>query len=82
MSDSLVSDLNDKINFSLDNYNQTVRVYNVYRITFPNSLIARKTQFSKNFNYFDYRYGVGNEKKMIKKRKVENWIKNGGPYPE
>lgn len=82
MSDSLVSNLNDKINFSLDNYNQTARVYNVYRITFPNSIIVRKTQFSKNFNYFDYRYGVDNEKKMIKKRKVENWIKNGGPYPE
>ncbi len=82
MADSLFSKLNDKINLSLDNYNYTVREYNTYRVTFPNSLVARKTKFPKYFNYFDYRYGVDNEKKFIKKRKVENWIKNGGPFPE
>jgi hypothetical protein len=82
ISDSLNSSLNDKINLSLDNYNITVREYNLYRVTFPNSLVARKTKFPRDFNYFDYRYGVDNEMKFIEKEKVENWIKNGGPYPE
>ncbi|MQP23996.1 hypothetical protein GFJ94_02830 [Flavobacterium sp. LMO8] len=82
MSDSLNSTLNEKINLSLDNYNQNVREYNTYRVRFPNSIIARKTDFPKDFNYFDYRYGVDNESKMIRKKKVENWIINGGTYPE
>lgn len=82
ISDSLISNLDDKINLSLDNYNQTVRAYNEYRITFPNSLIARKTQCPKYFKYFDYRYGVDNENAMIKKKKRKDWIKNGGPLPE
>ena len=82
MSDSLNSTLNEKINLSLDNYNQNVREYNTYRVRFPNSIIARKTDFPKYFNYFDYRYGVDNESKMIRKKKVENWIINGGTYPE
>jgi len=80
--DSLERDLNDKMNSNLEIYNQAVREYNVYRTTFPNFLIARKNKFHSDFNYFDIRYGVNNEKIMIKKKKLENWIKNGGPYPE
>ena len=82
MTDGLVSDLNNKLNSNLNNYNQAVREYNVYRVTFPNFLIARKTRFRNHFNYFDIRYGVNNDKIMIKKKKVENWIKNGGAFPE
>ena len=82
MLDSLNSKLNERINLSLDNYNQSVREYNTYRVRFPNSIIARKTDFPKDFNYFDYRYGIDNESKMITKKKVGNWIENGGPYPE
>jgi len=82
ISDSLISTTDNEINLSLDVYNQSVREYNEYRITFPNSLIARKTQFPKKFGYFDYRYGIDNKAKMIKKKKVKNWIKNGDPYPE
>lgn len=82
MSDSLNSTLNEKINLSLDNYNQNVREYNTYRVRFPNSIIARKTDFHEDFNYFDYRYGVDNESKMIRKKKIENWIENGGTLPE
>lgn len=82
MLDSLNSKLNEKINLSLDNYNQSVREYNTYRVRFPNSIIARKTDFPEDFNYFDYRYGVDNESKMIIKKKIENWIENGGTLPE
>jgi hypothetical protein len=80
--DSLASDLNDKMNFDLDRYNEVARDYNVYRVRFPNSVIARKTNFPKNFNFFDIRYGVDNEKAMIRKEKVEYWIENGGHFPE
>lgn len=81
MSDSLVSNLDDEINSNLDIYNQAVRSYHEYRGIFPNFLIARKTQFPKYFKYFDYRYGIDNEKAMIRKKKRKDWIKNGGPYP-
>lgn len=81
MSDSLVSNVDDEINLNLDNYNQTVRAYNEYRLVFPNSLIARKTQFPKYLKYFDYRYGVNNENEMIRKKKMKDWVKNGGPRP-
>jgi|LakMenE18May11ns_1017448.scaffolds.fasta_scaffold9499105_1 hypothetical protein len=82
MSDSLNSTLNEKINLSLDNYNQMVREYNTYRVRLPNSIIARKTNYPKDYNYFDYRYGINNESKLIRKKKVENWIENGGTFPE
>ncbi len=51
MVNSLKSNLNEKLNLSLDNYNQAVKEYNVYRVTFPNSLIARKTKFQKFYNF-------------------------------
>ncbi|MDD4968557.1 MAG: hypothetical protein PHT07_03915 [Paludibacter sp.] len=82
MSDGLVSDVNNKLNSNLNNYNQAVREYNLYRVTFPILLIARKTKFHRYYNYFDIRYGVNNDKIMIKKRKMENWVKNGGTFPE
>lgn len=82
MLDSLESDLNDKMNSDLDRYNEATRDYNLYRVRFPNSVIARKTNFPKNFNFFDIRYGVNNEKAMIRKEKVEYWIENGGEFPE
>ena len=77
MSDSLVSNFDDKINLSLDNYNQAVRAYNEYRITFPNSFIARKTQFPKYFKYFEYRYGIDNAETKNKKGKLPDWMKEG-----
>lgn len=82
MVDSFASDLNDKMNFDLDRYNEAVREYNVYRVRFPNSVIARRTKFPKDFNFFDIRYGVDNEKAMVRKKKVEYWIENGGDFPE
>jgi len=82
MLESLASDLNDKMNSDLDRYNEATRDYNLYRVRFPNSVIARKTNFSKNFDFFDIRYGVNNEKAMIRKEKVEYWIENGGDFPE
>lgn len=82
MGDGLKSNLNEKLNLSLDNYNQAVKEYNVYRVTFPNSLIARKTKFPKFYKYFDVRYGIENEKTMARKKERENWIKNGGPLPQ
>ena len=82
MLDSLVSNVDNETNLKLDNYNQTVMAYNQYRHTFPNSLIARKTQFPKYLKYFDYRYGVDNESVMIRKMKRKDWVKNGGAYPQ
>ena len=82
ISNNLQSSLNDKLNSSLDNYNQAVRDYNVYRVRFPNSIIARRMNFRKSYKYFEIRYGIDNEKVMERKQKVENWIKNGGAYPE
>ena len=82
MSNSLKSNLNEKLNSNLDNYNQAVREYNVYRIRFPNSIIARRMNFRKAYKYFDIRYGIENEKVMTRKKEVENWIKNGGEYPK
>lgn len=82
MSDSLVSNGDAEINLNLDNYNQTVRAYNEYRHIFPNFLVARKTQFPKYLIYFDYRYGVDNENAMIRKKRMKDWVKNGGPLPQ
>jgi hypothetical protein len=82
MSNSFKSNLNDKLNSSLDNYNQAVREYNVYRIRFPNSIIARRMNFRKSYKYFDIRYGIENEKVMARKKEMENWVKNGGEYPK
>jgi hypothetical protein len=77
LSDSLVTNVNDKINLSLDNYNESVRAYNVYAITFPNFFILKKTQFPQNFKYFDYRYGVDNTEAKNKKGKLPDWMKEG-----
>jgi hypothetical protein len=82
MSNSFKSNLNEKLNSSLDNYNQAVRDYNVYRIRFPNSIIARRMNFRKSYKYFDIRYGIENEKVMARKKEMENWVKNGGAYPQ
>ena len=82
MSDSLDSRVDDEINSSLDNYNQTVRFYHEYRGIFPNFLIARKTHFPKFFKFFDYKYGVDNENAMIRKKKRKDWVKNGGSLPQ
>jgi len=56
--------------------------YNSYRITFPNLLFAEKTQLPKRFKYFEYRYGVNNEKMMLKKKENKDWVQNGGDFPE
>lgn len=82
MANSVKSNLNDKLNSNLNNYNKAVREYNVYRVRFPNSIIARRMNFRKSFKYFDIRYGIDNEKVIARKKKVENWVKNGGAYPE
>jgi len=82
MSNNFKSNINYKLNSSLDNYNQAVREYNIYRIRFPNSIIARRMNFRKSYNYFDIRYGIENEKVMARKKEMENWIKNGGAYPQ
>ncbi len=81
MANSFVSNLNAKLNSCLDNYNQSVREYNIYRIKFPNSIIARRMNFRKSYKYFDIRYGIENEKVMARKKERENWVKNGGEYP-
>lgn len=82
ISDSLKSTFNDKLNLSLESYNQAVKEYNVYRITFPNSIFSRKSNFRRNYKYFVVRYGVDNEKAMVRKKEMENWVKNGGPIPK
>jgi hypothetical protein len=82
MSENLLTSLESKTNAYLESYNNDVKRYNVSRTTFPNLLIARKTGFSKSFNYFDIRYGVENESKIKRRKKVGHWIKYGGPYPE
>jgi hypothetical protein len=82
MANSLKSNWNEKLNSELDNYNKTVREYNVYRVRFPNSIIARRMNFRKSYKYFDIRYGIENEKVMARKKEIENWVKNGGAYPQ
>lgn len=82
MSKSLKSNLNEKLNLQLENYNKAVREYNVYRIRFPNYIVARRMNFRKAYEYFDIRYGFENEKVMTRKKEVKNWIKNGGEYPK
>ena len=82
MSENIATDFNEKLNSNVDVYNQSVREYNSYRVTFPNSLIARKTNYPKSFKYFDIiRYGIENENPKEKRQKVDNWIKNGGRHP-
>ncbi|WP_276380740.1 hypothetical protein [Flavobacterium sp. H4147] len=78
---SLISDLNNSLNSTLKAYNEAARSYNFYKIKFPIFLIVRKIKFSKNFKYFEIQYGIDNEETMNKKKKIENWIKNGGDYP-
>lgn len=56
--------------------------YNSYRITFPNSLFAKKTQLRKLFKYFEYNYEVNNEKMMLKKKENKDWVKNGRDFLE
>ena len=82
MSENIETDFNEKLNSNVDVYNQSVREYNVYRVTFPNSLIARKTDYPKSFKYFDIiRYGIENQNPKEKRLKIDNWIKNGGKHP-
>ncbi|MBF0694889.1 MAG: LemA family protein [Flavobacterium sp.] len=82
MNQNIKLEIEDKLNSSVDLYNQSVRSYNVHRSTFPNSLIARKLNFPKNFKYFDIvRYGVENENPTIKRAKIDHWIKYGDPHP-
>ena len=82
MSENIATDFNEKLNSNVDVYNQSVREYNSYRVTFPNSLIARKTDYPKSFKYSDIiRYGIENENPKEKRQKVDNWIKNGGRHP-
>ncbi|MTH14271.1 hypothetical protein [Flavobacterium sp. LC2016-01] len=83
MSENIENEFNEKLNSNVDAYNQSVRAYNVYRVTFPNSLIARKTNYPKKFKYFDIiRYGIENQNPKEKRQKIDHWIKNGGKYPE
>lgn len=83
MSENIETDFSEILNSNIDVYNQSVREYNVYRVTFPNSLIARKTNYPKSFKYFDIvRYGIENQDPKEKRRKVDNWIKNGEKHPE
>jgi len=77
----LISYLNNSLNSTLKAYNEAARSYNFYKIKFPIFLIVRKTKFSKNFKYFEMQYGIDNEETMNKKKKIENWIKNGRDYP-
>ena len=69
--DSINSNLNDKLNSILDNYNESVRDYHVYRVQFPNSIIAKRMNFRKSHKYFDIRYGIDNEKAMQRKKENE-----------
>lgn len=78
---SIKSNLNDKLNLNLENYNKAAKEYNLYRVRFPNSIIARRKNFRHSFKYFEIRYGIDNEKVMSRKKKTENWVKNGGKYP-
>ena len=83
MSENIENDFNEILNSNLDVYNQSVRRYNYYRATFPNSLIARKTKYPRHFDYFNIiKYGIQNQNPKIKRQKVDNWIENGGEYPE
>ncbi len=83
MSEKIKNEFNQILNSNVDAYNQSVRVYNVYRLTFPNSLIARKTKFPKNFEYFDIiKYGIQNQNPKEKRQNVDNWIMYGGKYSE
>lgn len=83
MSQNIETDFNEKLNSAVEVYNQSVREYNIYRGTFPNFLIARKTNYPKSFKYFDIiKYGIENQNPKEKRQKIDNWIKNGGKYPE
>lgn len=79
--DSLILSLNNSLNSKISIYNKVAKKYNFYKLKFPNSFIARKTNFSKRFRYFEIKYGLDNEELMTKKKKSEEWIKNGGAYP-
>ncbi len=80
--DSALTETNNSLNSSINKYNEAARIYNFYKIRFPNFLIAKKTKFNKRLRYFEIQYGVSNEEIMIKKKKREGWIKNGGDFPE
>lgn len=83
MSENIENDFDEILNSNLDTYNQSVREYNGYRVIFPNSLIARKAKYPKYFDYFDkIKYGIQNQNPKIKRQKIDNWIENGGKYPE
>jgi lipopolysaccharide export LptBFGC system permease protein LptF len=77
------NEFNDVLNKNIEIYNQSVREYNTYRGIFPNFIIAKKANFPKYFDYFDIiKYGIENQNPKIKRKKVEDWIKNGGDFPE
>ena len=82
MSENIETDFNEKLNSNVDVYNQSVREYNLYRATFPNFIIARKTKYPKSFDYFDIiKYGIENQNPREKRQKIDYWIKNGGKHP-
>ena len=82
-SENVQTDFNAELNSNIETYNQSAREYNFYRMNFPNFLIARETKYQKSFDYFDIiKYGSENQNPKEKRRKKDNWIKNGGKYPE
>ncbi len=76
-------EFDDKLNQNIKKYNQSVREYNTYRGIFPNFIIAKRAKFPKSFGYFDIiKYGIENQNPKIRRKKIEDWIKNGGDYPK
>lgn len=76
------NEFDNKLNQNIEKYNQSVREYNTYRGIFPNFIIAKRSKFPKSFSYFDIiKYGIENQNPKTRRKKIEDWIKNGGDFP-
>ena len=83
MNENMKNDVNDKLNQAVAKYNESVREYNYYRGIFPNFIIAKRANIKRSYEYSqEINYGFENQNPKIKRKKVEDWIKNGGDYPK
>ncbi|MCG2611995.1 LemA family protein [Flavobacterium sp. SM15] len=83
MSQKISNEFSEALNLSISNYNHSVREYNTYRGIFPNFIIAKRAKYPKFFHYFDIiKYGIENQNPIEKRKKVDDWIKNGEEFPK
>lgn len=73
----LAYSFNKKLNDCLIRYNSNVREFNTKYSSFPYNYVRIKKSVSL-YDYFDIIYGIDNNEKIKKNKKINEWIEKGG----